>query len=444
MGAQIVKRKTKILLIILGLILVGGLVAANLKFERKNRVDVQTETIKRRDLVSIVSASGTIQAKRQVNVSANTMGKVTRLEVEEGDRIAKGDFLLQIDPTPLRANLASVEAALRATEARLELEVANREKAELDLKRFGDLRKQNLIPQEDLDAAQTVFSVTNAQVAAARQEVLRQQATMENARYNLNQVTLNAELSGVVTRLNIEEGENVVTGTMNNPGTVLLTIADLSEIEAEIEVDETDVVDVRLGQEAEVTIDAYPDEIFSGVVTRVGNSAITNSSASGPQAVNFRVTVFVKDEIPNVRPGLSCTADITVATRDDTLAIPIQSLTIRQPPSPEPAADPDGSGIQAASPEEPGADAPGDAKEEDDEDTDEEEEEVEGIFLIVDEVARFHPVEIGISGEKHFELLTEIEEGAVVVVGPYKAIRELQHDDAVKVKKKSDKEENGD
>ncbi|MCZ6669932.1 MAG: efflux RND transporter periplasmic adaptor subunit, partial [Acidobacteria bacterium] len=307
------KRRNKILLIILGVILVGGLIAANLKFDTKKRITVQTHTIAHKDLQSIVSASGKIDAKRRVNVSSNTLGKIVRLAVEEGDRVEKGDFLLQIDPAPYRASVASLEAAIRAAQARLNRDQANRDKAELDLKRSNDLRRKNLIPQENLDAARTSLAVAIAVENAARNEVERQQANLINARHDLEQVTIHAELSGIVTRLNVEEGENVVTGTMNNPGTVLMTIADLSEIEAEIDVDETDVVDVRPGQEAEVSIDAYPDKIFKGKVTQVGNSAISASTGGGPQAVNFRVKVTLIDEVPNVRPGLSCTADITVA-----------------------------------------------------------------------------------------------------------------------------------
>lgn len=446
------KRKTKIILICTGVVVIGGLVAANLKFDRRKRVEVETETVARLDLTSIVSASGQIEAKRDVNVSANTMGKVTRLAVEEGDRVEKGDFLLEIDPTPFRASVASLEATLAAAMARLESEAANRRKAELDLERLEDLAKKNLVPEEDLDAARTSYSVAMAQENAAQQEVLRIQADLRNARHNLDQVTIHAELSGVVTRLNIEEGENVVTGTMNNPGTVLLTIADLSEIEAEIDVDETDVVDVRLGQEAKVTIDAYPDREFPGTVTRVGNSAILTSSAGGPQAVNFRVTVTLDEEVPNVRPGLSCTADITVATRTRAVAVPIQSVTIRKPPEPGSEAGPETAGMVAAA--EPATDEPDGAEEEAGaggegdvaagtgepaaeggtaEGDEEEVEEVEGVFVVREGEARFVPIRIGISGEKHFEVLSGLAPGDVVVTGPYRAIRELKDGDAIKV-----------
>jgi HlyD family secretion protein len=440
-----VKRKTKILLIVLGVILLGGLVAANLMFDRKRRVLVESATIKLRDLESIVSASGRIEAKRKVNVSANTMGKITRLAVEEGDRVEKGDFLVQIDPTQFQASVASLEAALRGAEAQLEQEEANREKRELDLKRLEDLLRKNLVPQEELDAGRTALSVARAQEVAAREEIQRYRANLANARYDLDRVTMHAELSGVVTRLNIEEGENVVTGTMNNPGTVLMTIADLSEIEAEIEVDETDVVDVRLGQEAEITIDAYPDQTFKGKVSRIGNSAITDSSGgSGPQAVNFRVEVTLTDQVPNVRPGFSCTAEITVAVRHQALSVPIQSLTIRKPPKPEKERETDGAGIEAATREPPAISASAGEEAEDgeeDEAEDGEEEEVEGVFVIRDGTVHFRSVEIGISGERHFEIISGLEEGEDVVTGPYKAIRELEDLDPVKVEESSEEDE---
>ncbi|MBI4161400.1 MAG: efflux RND transporter periplasmic adaptor subunit, partial [Acidobacteria bacterium] len=382
------KRRTKILLVAGGILLLGGLVAANLKFDRTRRVEVQVERLGRHDLESIVSASGRIEAKRRVNVSANTMGKITRLAVEEGDRVRKGDFLLEIDPTPFRASVAALEAALRAAEAGLERERANREKSDADLRRLEDLFRRNLVPEEQLDAARTAQSVTRAQEEAAREEVLRRRAELQNARHDLDQVTIHAELSGVVTRLNVEEGENVVTGTMNNPGTVLLTIADLSEIEAEIDVDETDVVDLRIGQAAKVSIDAFPDRTFAGAVSRIGHSAVSTASGSGPQAVNFRVTVTLNEEVPDVRPGLTCTADITVATREAALAVPIQAVTVREPPAPETPPAPPGEAA-AAAPEPP------ENREEDGE-----EKEVEGVFLVVDGAARFRPVKLGVSGER--------------------------------------------
>jgi HlyD family secretion protein len=430
------KRKTKILLIILGVILIGGLVAANLSFDSKKRVKVESEAIELRDLESIVSASGRIEAKRKVNVSANTMGKITRLAVEEGDRVEKGDFLLQIDPTQFRASVASLEAGLHGAEARLDQAKANREKGELDLQRLEDLHRKNLVSQEELDAARTALSVARAQETAAGQEIQRYRADLARVRYDLDRVTIHAELSGIVTRLSVEKGENVVTGTMNNPGTVLMTIADLSEIEAEIEVDETDVVDVRLGQETEVTIDAYPDRNFRGVVSRIGNSAITDSvGGSGPQAVNFRVEVTLTEQVPNVRPGLSCTADITVAVREQALSVPIQSLTIRKPPELEEAGEPEGAGNEPETDEPPTAPASAEGEAEEEEGEDEE----EGVFVILDGTARFRQVEIGISGERHFEILSGLEEGEDVVTGPYKAVRELEDGDPVKVEKTSEK-----
>ena len=458
------KRRTKIILIVLGVILVGGMIAANLKFDRKRRVEVETEKVELRDLESIVSASGRIEAKRKVNVSANTMGKITRLAVEEGDRVKKGDFLVQIDPTQFRASVASIEAGLRGAEAQLKREIANREKSELDLKRLNDLRVKNLVPQEDLDDAGTALLVARAQEVAAREEIRRHRANLENARYDLERVTIHAELSGIVTRLNVEAGENVVTGTMNNPGTVLMTIADLSEIEAEIEVDETDVVDVELGQKAGITIDAYPDRTFSGVVSRIGNSAITDSSGGGgPQAVNFRVEVTLTEEVPNVRPGFSCTSEITVAVRDQVLSVPIQSLTIRKPPEQdepggeeEPSSEEEPSGEEEPSSEEEpsgeeetvvqaAASEPAEDEDKDEDKKDEDkEEEVEGVFVIRDGTAQFVQVEIGISGERHFEILSGLEEGDEVVTGPYKAIRELDDQDPVKVKEDSGEDKDGD
>ena len=430
-------------LIIGALIVVAGgaLVAANVYFKREKGVEVQVEKIKKHDLESIVSASGKIQARTTVNISAQSMGRVTRLAVEEGDRVKQGQFLLEIDPRSLRTQVERGEAGLSAqrtavAQARVQLESA---KASLKLaqdtyKRQQDLWKDQLTTKQDLDRAENDVKLrerdVEAREAAITMESTRVRQTtadLDNAKYNLGQVSIDSPIDGIVTRRNIELGENVMIGTMNNAGTVLLTIADMSIIEAELEVDETDIPNVQMGQPAKVTIDAIPDKTFTAKVTEIGNSPIQATAAAATRATNFKVVVTIEGEIPEVRPGFTCTADITTATRKGVVAIPIQATTVRElvydekgNVVKEPEAD-------KKKPQRPGAAVaaelkPGQTK-----------KETEGVFVIKDGKALFLPVKTGIAGEKFLEVLSGVKDGDEVIVGPFNSVRDLKDGDAVKL-----------
>jgi HlyD family secretion protein len=253
-------------------------------------------------------------------------------------------------------------------------------------------------------------------------------ADLDNAKYNLGQVSIDSPIDGIVTRRNIELGENVMIGTMNNAGTVLLTIADMSIIEAELEVDETDIPSLELGQNAKVTIDALPDKTFTAKVTEIGNSPIQAAASAASRATNFKVVVTLVDEIPEVRPGFTCTADVTTATRKDVVAIPIQATTVRElvydekgNVVKEPEAD-------KKKPQRPGSTAasaelkPGQTK-----------KDTEGVFVIKDGKAAFVPVKMGIAGEKYFEVLSGVKDGDEVIVGPFNNVRDMKDGDAVKL-----------
>lgn len=419
----------------------GALVAANLYFKREKGVEVQVEKIKKHDLESIVSASGKIQARTTVNISAQSMGRVTRLAVEEGDRVKEGQFLLEIDPRSLRTQVERGEAGLSAqrtavSQARVQLESA---KSSLKLaqdtyKRQQDLWKEQLTTKQDLDRAENDVKLRERDVEAREASITMEStrvrqttADLDNARYNLGQVSIDSPIDGIVTRRNIELGENVMIGTMNNAGTVLLTIADMSIIEAELEVDETDVPNLQLGQSAKVTIDALPDRTFTAKVTEIGNSPIQATAAAATRATNFKVVVTLVDEIPEVRPGFTCTADITTATRKGVVAIPIQATTVRElvydekgNVVKEPEAD-------KKKPQRPGAAAaaelkPGQTK-----------KEAEGVFAIRDGKATFLPVKTGIAGEKFLEVLSGIKDGDDVIIGPFNSVRDMKDGDAVKL-----------
>ena len=356
-----------------GLVVVGALVAATAGgggyywFYREPVITVTMEAIRERDLDAIVSASGKIQPKRLVNVSADTPGRVVDLAVNEGDRVKKGQFLLQIDPRSLRtrvdsgaASLGAAEASLEQTRQAVQTARVQLDQAQKNLARQQDLWQQQLTTREaleraenDVRAAQSALQEREKQVTAQAARLGQERAGLESARYDLSKVRIESPIDGIVTRRNIQEGETAVTGTMNNPGTVLLTLADMSVIQAEIEVDETNIPHVMFGQRATIVIDALPEKTFTGRVTEIGNSPIqtTGAAAGSRQATNFKVVVVVDDDIPDVRPGFTCTADITTATRKGVTAVPIPAVAVRelvydangqivkQPPRPEAPAD---------------------------------------------------------------------------------------------------------
>ncbi|MDP6373803.1 MAG: efflux RND transporter periplasmic adaptor subunit [Vicinamibacterales bacterium] len=380
--------------------------------ERSQIPEVQAERIGRRNLVATVAASGKIEPETLVNISADTMGRVTDLAVEEGQRVETGQFLMLIDPESAESAVEMGAAGLRAAQeslntARVAIETAkaNLELSERNETRARELSRDRIVSAEELDRVQSEVKVRRSELAARETELraqgqrLQQEtANLRSARHTLSKVTIDAPMDGMITRLNIEQGETVVIGTMNNAGTVLMTIADLSVILSVLEVDETDILDVRLGQETTVQIDALPDVEFKGYVTKIGSSAIQaagNAGATNDQrGTNFEVEVTIKDEIPGVRPDFSCTAEITTATRDDAIAVPIQALTVRE---------------------------------------NEDEVEEEGVFVLRDGVVTFTPVEVGIAGERYFEVLSGLSEGDEVVTGPYSSVRELEGGDAVTV-----------
>ena len=394
-------------------VLAGGL--GIYRYATRSRIPaIEVEAIERRDLEALVSASGTIQPERLVNISADTMGRVTQLAVEEGDHVEQGQFLMQIDPESAQSAVAMSEAGLRATRESLNTSkvAVGTARANLDLslrnaERTRDLARSSLVSQEALDRAESEVTVRRSDLEAREAEVRVQEqrlqqetASVRSARHVLSKVTIDAPMAGVITRLSIEEGETVVVGTMNNAGTVLMTIADLSVIQAKLEVDETDIVDVRLGQPTRVAIDAVPDREFRGQVTKIGSSASQQTgvgaaaAAADQRGVTFEVEVTLQDEVPGVRPDFSCTANITTAVRERAIAVPIQALTVR---------DVDGT------------------------------TEVEGVFVLRDGRVAFTPITVGIAGERYFEVLSGLAEADVVVTGPYASVRELEDGDEVTI-----------
>jgi HlyD family secretion protein len=433
----------KNLLIVVGVVILGGaLVAANLWWQSDPSLVVTTEAIKTRDLEAVVSASGKIQPKRLVNISADTPGRVVDLAVNEGDRVAQGQFLLQIDPRSLRTRVDSGTASLEAAQAALEQQRQSitsarvqLEQAQKNLARQRELWKQELTTRDaleraetDVRAAESALQEREKQVAAQQARIDQERATLESARYDLSKVRIESPIDGIVTRRNIQEGETAVIGTMNNPGTVLLTLADMSVIQAEVEVDETNIPTVQLGQKAKIVIDALPDKSFEGRVTEIGNSPIQAAGGTGTrQATNFKVVVVIEGDIPEVRPGFTCTADITTATRANVVAVPIAAVAVR-----ELVYDAEGNIVKekADRRRRPGVEPVASAAELEPGQT---RKETEGVFVVRSGKVEFVPIQMGIAGDTYFEVMAGLKAGDEVVTGPYNSVRNMTDGTAVQI-----------
>lgn len=410
---------------------------------------VTAENVQRRDLEALVSASGKIDPRRQVNISAQSIGRVTKIGVREGDRVQAGQFLLQIDPVAAESVVRRDEAAVAGArtgleQARVQVQSA---RAGLDvarqaLKRQQELWQAGLTTRETLEKAEADVEMRESDLNARMQEirtreeqVRQQEAGLVNSRYSLSQSRFVSPFDGIVTRRNVEEGENVVMGTMNNAGTVLLTVADMSVIEAEIEVDETDIPNVKIGQSAVVTIDAIEDRTFRGHVTEIGNSPIQAAGAqtSGQRtATNFKVVITLDEVSDQIRPGFTCTADISTDTRTAVVAVPIQALTVREleydkagavVPRPRPPAP---SRFSFGAPPAPTTPVQTELP------VGHTRKEVEGVFVIRDGKAQFVLVTVGVAGERYFEVLSGLKEGDRVITGPFDSVRNLYDGDEVR------------
>ncbi|OLC06718.1 MAG: hypothetical protein AUH41_12120 [Gemmatimonadetes bacterium 13_1_40CM_66_11] len=429
-------KRNKVLLGGGGAVLLIVLVMVSTSAKRDKGIEVRFETVGRRDLVAAVTASGKIQPKKKVDISADITGRITRIAVREGDLVQKGQFLLQIDPTIYQANMQRANAAMSSAEAGAVQARATRDQSQRALQRTKELREQNpnLISQEQLEQAQTAFDIAEANLTASQHLVEQSRAGLQEARDQLAKTHLIAPMAGRVTRLAVEEGEVAVPGTFSRETGLLLTISDLSVIQTKVQVDETDVVRLHLGDSVEVTIDAFPDTTFVGRVTKVSNSAIlTAASAVGAgqsdRAVDYEVEITLSNPPAEVRPDLSATARIVTDTRKQALAIPIIALTVREntPISTEQRSGGAGRGTaQAATPAPADTGRHGGNK-----------KETEGVFLVHNGVATFHPVKVGVAGEEHFEVVEGVHQGDTIVAGPYQAIRDLKEGTRVRPSKES-------
>lgn len=392
-------------------LLVGAGVAIAMGGEKG--IPVSMATVNKEHIQAKVSANGKVQAVKKVDISANIMGKVTRLAVEEGDPVKAGQFLLEIDPSRSKAMVEGSQASLQAITQEQESSRARFEQAKKDFARAESNRKAGIISQAEFDNARTALTTAENSAMAAQRRVDQARAGLNEARVGLNYTTLTSPMDGIVTARRIEVGETAVMGVQNQPGTVLLTISDMSKVEAEMEVDEASIPSVKLGQRAEVRIDAYPNKVFDGEVTEVGGSPILKLNTN--EAIKFKVKVRIKNPPLTIKPGLSTQADIFTGSRDNVVAVPLQALVTREIKLKE--------GEVAK---------PGALRDE------------EGVYVAENHKSRFLPIKTGLLGDLNIEVTEGLKGGETVITGPFKALREMKEGELVRKEKKKKKDDKKD
>jgi HlyD family secretion protein len=466
-----VKVKWKIIISLAVLVVLGIGLYASTVYSKKGLVSVQTGQVVRQDLTSIVTASGEIKPKNYINIGANAQGDITALLVKEGDRVRKGQLLAKIEDVQPEADVQAQRAAVSSAEAQSSASEAavgaadeniktmqaavDHDKADLDrmkadYQRAEQLFNEKLGAKQDFEMKKYVYDAqvaaiaesqarvvqaraqreqTAAQLASAQRQIAQAKANLTRFDDILRKHNAYAPIDGVVTNLPVRMGESVVPGIQNSEGSTIMTIADMSVITAEVKVDETDIVNIQLGQVADITIDAIPNKIYKGHVTEIGNTAIlrstgvaaSQSAISSQEAKDFKVVIAMDNPPDEVRPGLSCTAKITTATRANALTIPIQALTVRQKGDLEP---------------QPAPGAPVVVKKYTPAEEKVRKEEVQGVFVVENGKAIFHKVDTGITGATDIEVLSGLKENDQIVTGTYQVIRTIRNEAAVKIDNK--------
>src|SRR6478672_9228138 len=395
------------IVVVVGAASVLGMSAA----KRGNKaVEVRMEAVQKRDLVASVTASGQVRPQTKVDVASDVSGKITKLSVKEGQIVTQGQFLLQIDQAQAEANVQRAEAVLASSKAQAAQSQANLDQSKKSLDRSASIKKTNpqLISDEQLDQLRTAVDVNTALAESSRHAVEQATASLTDAKSALSKTTIYAPMAGRVTRLAVEQGETAVPGTFNKDAATLLTISDMSVLETRVKVDETDVARIKVGDSAQVQIDAFPDTTFIGRVTKISNSSVKAAAATTDQAVDYEVTIQLMNAPRDTRPDFSATAKVITDKRTNVLSVPIIALTVRENQA-LPAGD-TAVGLGKAKP----------AK-------DIGKKDVEGVFVVgADNKVTFRAVKVGIAGEKHFEVLSGLKDGDKIVAGTYQAIRELK------------------
>lgn len=443
----------KIVIILVIIVLLGAIVGFTVNQSQKSVVTVQTGKVSKQDISSVVTASGQIKPKTIVNVGANAMGRIVRLFVKEGDKVKKGQILAQLENIQSAADVdmtkatvrssetdaVAAEAALNTAQAQLKSSTADFGRAKLEFDRAQSLYTDRLISKADFDTKKAAYEVADAvhaqdvarvaqnkaQVDSAHGRVGQARAQLTRVSDILSKTTYSAPFNGTVTNLPVHEGETVVMGIQNSPGSTLMTVADMGVITAEVQVDETDIVNIKLDQPAEVTIDAIPNQTFKGTVSEIGDNAIirstgvsTSQSLAGSQeAKDFKVVITLQDPPPNLRPGLSATAKITTGVAHDALAIPIQALIMRDKNDLEAQKNP-GKGKKNAPAAAPGK---------------KENNDIQGVFVVSNRKAEFRTVETGLTGSTEIQVKNGLKDGDEIITGSYKVLKTLRNGAGVKV-----------
>jgi HlyD family secretion protein len=406
------KKKTVIILAIAIVVILAAVIGLGSKKEKG--IKVTLEKVKRTDLTSIVSASGEIKPKKSINISALIPGRVVKIGVKEGDVVKAGDFLLKLDSTQYEAYADRDRAFIQSSQAELIKAQTTLEKNKSFYNRQKNLSDNGLISKEQLEQAKSQLDISDAGVRSINFQIQQAQASLKSTLDNLNKTVFSSLIDGVITSLRVEEGEMAITGTMNNPGTVLMTIADLSIMEVEVQVDETDVVGVQLGQTADIRVDAFPNQVIKGKVTEIGSSALQKTtltaSSNTQESKDFKVVVTLENPSKLLKPGLSASADIIAAEKKGVLAVPISALVLRDRKA-------EGGAVTVS--KKTGG-------------------EEEGVYAVNGDRVKFVPVKKGIMGEMMIEITDGLTEGQEIVAGPYDALRQLKDDTLIKSDIKKD------
>lgn len=424
------KKSKKILLFsIIGVVLILIIVAVVVSGKKDKIVTVQSEKVMKRNITQVVSGTGTINPETKVDISAEISGEIVQLPYKEGDTVKKGDLLVKIKAETYGARINQQQAGVQYSRTQVEVAENNLRKAELELQRTEQLFQSGLVSQSDLDNARIAYQVAQSNVKSSNANVRQNQALLQQSSQDLSKATIRSNMDGIVTKLNNEIGEKVV-GTQQMAGSVIMTVSDLSTMDAEIEVSETDITSVKLGDTAEVEVDAFPDRIIKGFVYEISNSAKSKGTGTQEQVINFIVKIRIIDQDVQLKPGMSCNAEIKVNSKPDVIAIPIQCVTAREDEKQENTENDD-------------------VKRKSDENLKKKEKPKEVVFIVEEgspTKVKMVQVKTGISDDKYIEVLEGLQPDQVIVKGPYKAIsKELEEGTIIKVdneiKKKTDKEE---
>jgi HlyD family secretion protein len=397
-------RRKKILLGSAVVVVIGLVVFFNLRAKREKSIKVTLEKVQLHDLTSTVSASGEVKPKKNIEISAQAHGRIIKIGVVEGQEVKAGDFLLKLDATQYEANAERDRALTQSYRSQLIQSEARMRREKNTYDRQKQLFDGQLISTEQLEAAKVEYDIAIAEVESIRHQIQQAEASLKSSLDSLTKTVYNSPINGRVTSLPVEEGEMAILGTINFSGTVLMTIADLSEMEVEIEVDETDVVGLKVGQNVDVKVDALPSQVLQGTVTEIGSSAMEKVTTTQQESRDFQVKVTLVDPPKSLKPGLSASADIITAEKKGVVAVPISALVLREKESKNPPSR--------------------------------EKTEEEGVYVVDSGRAKFVPVTKGIMGGLLIEVTSGLKEGQNVIVGPYSALRDLKDGTLVKFEEK--------